>query len=178
MRRFLMFLCAMTLVLVMVGSASATPCMYSDTFTYGQEMSGSIFGTDDTVSWTFDITRDPSNPFNPDTQDISSASVALNLRDDGGFLDFWEFAGLDVGCNNFRWEVNTGDIRFTITSLMTLSDTGMVAAELTAICGDFYFNRAILSAQGTAPVPEPASMLLMGAGLLSLGVFRKRLKRT
>jgi hypothetical protein len=68
---------------------------------------------------------------------------------------------------------------------MTLSQTGMVDATLTASLGDFYFNIATLTAIGTepgstiddaaAPVPEPSTMLLMGTGILGLVAYgRKR----
>jgi len=172
-----MFLCAMTLVFGMVASASAIP--YTDTYDARHlYMRGTLLGLDDSVSWTFDITDDG---FNPVTQDVTSASVELNFQDDRR-IDLWEFAELDVGLNSFSWEVDTGDISFTITSLMTLSDSGTVDATLTATLGDFYFNSATLTAEGTAPapapVPEPSTILLMGAGLIGLvGYNRKRFSK-
>ncbi len=174
-----MFLCAVMLGFGMVGTASAIP--YTDTYdadNYYMDPRGG----NSSVSWTFDITDDG---FNPVIQDVTSASVALNFQDDGGW-DFWEFAKLDVGTNSFRWEVNTGDVSFAITSLMTLSDTGMVDATLTARWGDFYFNSATLTAEGTDPgaspvpehTPEPGTLLLMGTGLLGLvGYSRKRFSK-
>jgi hypothetical protein len=182
MKKILMFICAVTLVLGMAGTASAIP--YTDTYDAGHVyMRGSLFGSDDSVSWTFDITDPASGGFNPGTQDVTSASVRLNFSDDG--WDFFEFARLDVGENRFYWEVDTGNVGFAITSLMTLSDTGRVAATLTARWGDFYFNSATLSAIGTeldpsggdapAPVPEPSTILLMGTGILGLVAYgRKR----
>ena len=166
------------MVFVLAGVAGAIP--YTDTVSPHTYMRGSLFGHDDSISWTFDITDDG---FNPSTQDVTSASVALNLRDDG--RDFFEFARLDVGANRFFWEVDNGDISFTIRSLMTLSDTGTVNATLTASYGDFLFKSAKLTAQGTGtgsdidtsavPVPEPSTMLLMSTGILGLVAYgRKR----
>ena len=45
------------------------------------------------------------------------------------------------------------------------------------IAGDVYFDNILLTdSNGSSPVPEPASMLLFGMGILGFAGFRKKKK--
>jgi hypothetical protein len=80
MKKLLMFICALMLVCSIGGVAGAIP--YSDTYD-ASHYRMDPWGANSSVTWTFDITDDG---FNPNTQDVTSASVSLNFSDDGGLI--------------------------------------------------------------------------------------------
>lgn len=171
MKKFLVKFCATLFILGVAGAAMAIP--YTDIYNAGHYYMDPR-GTNSSVSWTFDITPE----FNPEIQDVTSAFVTLGLSDDS--WDWFEIAVLDVGTNKFRWEVDTGDVSFSIRSLITLSDYGTVDANLICRWGDFYFNTAILYAEGTDPIlnsahaSEPTSMFMFGFGLIGVAFLWKK----
>ena len=165
-------------LLVLCGFSSVHALTYTDVYD-AEHLRMGLFGQQQ-KDWTFDIRDDG---FNPDTQDVTSALVELNFQDDRFDYFTWsEWALLDVGENLFSWEVDTGDVSFEVTSLMTLSTSGTLDASLMATWGDFYFNSATLSAEGTepgsaatTPVPEPQSILLLGVGLFSFASLSRKI---
>lgn len=170
-------LIAVVLVLGVVGTVNAS-VIYTDTYDAGGVlMRGSLFGADDSVSWQFDIL---GGGYNPASQEITSATVGLNLRDDRGWLEryfIFEFARLELGENRVSWEVDTGLRSFVLDSLVVLSTTGLLDVTLTARLGDFYFDSAILTAEAmdrAVAVSEPAPFVLMGLGLLGLAAVARR----
>jgi len=170
-------LVAMVLVIAISGVSRAIP--YTDVYDAGLSGAvglhmddGAILGCK-TVTWTFDITDDG---FNPVTQDVTAADVVLNFSEYDNDRWWDEHARLNIGDNVFTWEVDNGNVSFVIDSLISLSESGTILCRLTATDGNFWFNQATLNAEGTAPVPEPATLLLLGSGLLGLAGFRRKNK--
>lgn len=159
------------------GQAAQAALVHTDYYDAGGIKLGG-WGTS-SESWTFDILADG---YNPATENVVSADIELNLRDDTGssysmqhHMDGAEYAQLQAGGDIIaNWEVDTGSISFAVTSLFSLNTYGTLDVTLSATSGDFYFDDATLTANTTV-VPVPAALWLFGAGLLALaGTARKK----
>jgi hypothetical protein len=80
-----------------------------------------------------------------------------------------------------QWEVDSGNVGFNITVLSQLTD-GILNVDLYWKQGDVQFNNSTLEVNANRsealapdpdPVPEPASVLLVVAGLFGVGLLRK-----
>jgi hypothetical protein len=184
MKKFLMFICAVTLVFGMVGTASALPITFTDTTTFtatgtspaedfdsrGWGDVDKLDGFLDFVSWTHHF------EFDPPADEVVSGKVTLFLRDDGDKRREYAFGWGEDGTWGLG-EVETGSYAYDVAT-SSLAD-GSFSILLGSLWGDFYIDRSDLEitydASAPAPVPEPSTILLMGTGILGLVAYgRKR----
>ena len=186
MKKFLTFLCAVTLVLGLVGSASAIS--FTNTQVLDVWLGGSGQSNSGTYTWSHDTPADFEVPYDV----VNSASLAISalwvdannetvsvegigqgtLRSTGSWdwaLGWYGTSNLDIADVFVTW--NAGDpldVALNYTEWPNRNGLHLYSSTFTLD----YEN-------GAAPVPEPSTILLMGIGLLGLvGYSRKRSKKS
>jgi hypothetical protein len=94
-----------------------------------------------------------------------------NLLDGQEFTDDW--------ISSFEWA--TGDIDACTYNYNVNLQNGTLTVTLASLGGDFYIDCSTNRPdhhRPPAPVPEPASMVLVGLGMLSVGFFARKRNRS
>jgi hypothetical protein len=174
-------------VFILTGTSLAAPISLTNVLTFNSEGAldsgdgrgeltdhgwGSVNllnGAGDYVKWTQAFTFSPT----PESGSVTG-KLSIKLRDDSNrWLDGPEFA---IGWTNTgSWaigEVDTGTYNYNVSL-----NNGSLTVTLASLGGDFFIDSSTLTvnySSAAAPVPEPASMLLVGLGMISVGFFARR----
>lgn len=180
-------LLALGLIAGSMGVAQATPAVWSDLY----DPSDVLINKGDKLHFEHEL-----GGYRPGIDSIYGASLTVWLYDDNVFGDTrfgdgnekvkFDFDGTGwtaatevngIGAN-LGWLDDLFEQTLSFHSLVALLSDGLLDVTVKGTNGDFRFDKSLLVAYGDrAKVPEPATVALLGAGLLGMALMQRRRRR-
>lgn len=132
-------------------------------------------GDNGSYSFTHDMTLEG---YVPGTE-IFNGQLSLLVRDDGRDPCSWlgcqsEYFVLNLNVLNWLDASQPHEIELGALGLLSVWVDGDYTYHITRVWGDFYFGGSTLTITAAEAVPEPATLAMLGLGLLGFGAARRR----
>ena len=206
-------------MLATASAAQATPISFSDTFDPANvrfdnvggsganclgnnvldTVAGQIGGVCETLEFThvLQAVLPHAGPFDPSTDSLTSANLALYVYDDETgesaaekldfTLDFGDPGSLSDSFPAVSLNSNTSEAgallhNISVGVIALLDNDGELVVKLSLKSGDLFFHKSILTAEGdraeedqvsVPTVPEPGTLALLGFAAVAAGLRRK-----